>query len=159
MGRRLITTKFSEEAKGRAKAETASNVILQRSQKVPMRASNGDCMFFNGREALLLPLASPWGNLSRGLVTVEVPSGDEEAGDCGMSVGVHNICAEQGHTLVACGLERRECFWFCQKGRFAPQTATTRHTKRAQTMSVTRYFRRGNFKEFLLINTSIFTNS
>lgn len=71
-------------------------------------------MFFNGREALL-PLASPWGNLSRGLVTVEVPSGDEEAGDCGMSVGVHNICAEQGHTLVSLWFRKKRVFLVLSK--------------------------------------------
>jgi hypothetical protein len=76
-----------------------------------------------------------------------------------MAADVHDVCAEQGHTLVSLGLERRQWLWFCQKGRFALQAATRRHKKRAQTRSVTRCVRRGNCKEFLLINTSIFAKS
>lgn len=109
-------------------------------------------MLLHGREAPLV-LASPWGNLSRGLVIVDVLSGDKEARDCRMAVSVHEVYVEQGHILVSLGLRQKKVLWSCQK-----EDSNYRTQEKSSTISVTRYFRRAHLKEFLLINTSIFTN-
>lgn len=100
----------------------------------------------------------PLGNPVKGTGNSGSFIGEEEAGDCGMAVDAHDICAEQGHTS--------ESLWF-RKKRVAlvlsKEVCTTDSNYKTQEESADyvsdKVLQRGNCKEFLLINTSIFTNS